>query len=179
MAVDLQSVVGLGPNLCNCRAVPGHLPVCGMFVSLYPDWVATVVYQDGRPPLRRCQDLFQAPAEPAEIRAGSHPERHRPYRRDRVLRSEPNRCPHRLVRDRFRHARTDGPELVPLGTEEESQRFPARSSGPADRPFRRCHAACCWSNSTRKVRLRCLDRIHRNRLSKNPHPSLSHRERGG
>lgn len=22
-------------------------PVCGMFVSLYPDWVATVLYQDG------------------------------------------------------------------------------------------------------------------------------------
>lgn len=30
--------------------VPGPkdtCPVCGMFVSLYPDWVATVVYQDG------------------------------------------------------------------------------------------------------------------------------------
>ncbi|MER2603690.1 MAG: nitrous oxide reductase accessory protein NosL, partial [Candidatus Competibacter phosphatis] len=22
-------------------------PVCGMFVSLYPDWVATLVYKDG------------------------------------------------------------------------------------------------------------------------------------
>ncbi len=22
-------------------------PVCGMFVALYPDWVATVLYQDG------------------------------------------------------------------------------------------------------------------------------------
>lgn len=35
-------------------------PVCGMFVSLYPDWTATVVYQDGdRAHFDGAKDLFK------------------------------------------------------------------------------------------------------------------------
>jgi nitrous oxide reductase accessory protein NosL len=45
-------ILGLTPAWSETLQLPAPgprdtCPVCGMFVSLYPDWVATVLYQDG------------------------------------------------------------------------------------------------------------------------------------
>ena len=52
LAAILLPVLGLSPAWSESSQLPAPstkdtCPVCGMFVSLYPDWVATVLYKDG------------------------------------------------------------------------------------------------------------------------------------
>ncbi|QQS55237.1 MAG: nitrous oxide reductase accessory protein NosL [Candidatus Competibacteraceae bacterium] len=99
-------------------------PVCGMFVGLYPDWVATVVYQDGHAHhFDGAKDLFKYLLNLPKYAPGHH--------RDDIARIG--------VTEYYGLSRIDahiawyvigsdmlgpmGHELVPLGTEEEAKDF--------------------------------------------------------
>lgn len=99
-------------------------PVCGMFVSLYPDWVATVVYQDGHAHhFDGAKDLFKYLL--------NLPKYAPDHNRDDIARIG--------VTEYYGLSRIDartawyvigsdmlgpmGHELVPLGTEEEAKDF--------------------------------------------------------
>jgi nitrous oxide reductase accessory protein NosL len=69
----LAGVLQLGPA---AREVPkpgqrDTCPVCGMFVALYPEWVATVVYRDGQAQhFDGAKDLFKYLLELAKYAPG-------------------------------------------------------------------------------------------------------------
>ena len=107
--------------------VPGPkdtCPVCGMFVSLYPDWVATVVYQDGHAHhFDGAKDLFKYLLNLPKYAPG--------HNRDDIARI--------AVKEYYGLSRIDahsawyvigsdvlgpmGHELVPLTSEEEAKEF--------------------------------------------------------
>ena len=99
-------------------------PVCGMFVSLYPDWVATVAYQDGHAHhFDGAKDLFKYLLNPPKYAPG--------HSRDDIARIGVTEY-YGLSRIDARAAwyvigsDTLGPmghELVPLATQAEAEEF--------------------------------------------------------
>ncbi|HEB96303.1 MAG TPA: nitrous oxide reductase accessory protein NosL [Sedimenticola thiotaurini] len=105
-------------------------PVCGMFVAKYPEWVATVVYEDGHADhFDGAKDMFKYLADMKKWAPGRHAEQIRAiavteyYGLERVD-----------ARSAWYVVGSDvlgpmGHELVPLATREDAEEFMRDHSG--------------------------------------------------
>lgn len=107
-------------------------PVCGMFVSRYPDWVATVTFRDGATAwFDGAKDLFKFLL---------HPERYQPGRRaadvERVQVTDYYALSRLDARDAWFVIGSDvlgpmGIELIPFAREADAREFQADHRGAA------------------------------------------------
>ena len=140
--VLLATAAGASPPKADPPGRDAKCPVCGMFVAKYPDWVAGVVFTDGRTAwFDGSKDLFKFLLKP---------ERYDPARRaDQVARI--------FVTDYYAVTRVDahqaffvigsdvfgpmGTELVPFATEAAAREFLADHKGKAILRFAEVDAA--------------------------------------
>ncbi len=138
----LATAAGASPPKADAPGRDAKCPVCGMFVAKYPDWVAGVVFTDGRTAwFDGSKDLFKFLLKP---------ERYDPARRaDQVARI--------FVTDYYAVTRVDahqayfvigsdvfgpmGTELVPFATEAAAREFLADHKGKAILRFAEVDAA--------------------------------------
>lgn len=141
-AALLATAAGASPPKADPPGRDAKCPVCGMFVAKYPDWVAGVVFTDGRTAwFDGSKDLFKFLLKP---------ERYDPARRaDQVARV--------FVTDYYAVTRVDahqaffvigsdvfgpmGTELVPFATEAAAREFLADHKGKAILRFAEVDAA--------------------------------------
>jgi copper chaperone NosL len=107
-------------------------PVCGMLVSKYPNWVATIVYKDGHAHhFDGAKDMFKFWHEPAKYAAGHKREDMVAIRVTDFYNLQPVDA-----RKAFYVIGSDvlgpmGHELVPLATQGGCRRFPQGPQGQA------------------------------------------------
>lgn len=105
-------------------------PVCGMFVAKYPEWVATVVYEDGHADhFDGAKDMFKYLADMEKWAPGRHAEQIRAiavteyYGLERI---DAHRAWYVIGSDVLGPM---GHELVPLATREDAEEFMRDHSG--------------------------------------------------
>jgi len=99
-------------------------PVCGMFVALYPEWVATVLYKDGHAHhFDGAKDLFKYLLDLPRWGPG-----HKPEEMETIAVTEYYGLTRINARDAWYVVGSDvlgpmGHELIPLATEAEANEF--------------------------------------------------------
>jgi hypothetical protein len=106
-------------------------PVCGMLVSKYPNWVATIVYKDGHAHhFDGAKDMFKFWHDPAKYAAGHKREDMAAIRVTDFYNLQPSTRA-RPLRHRFGRARSHGPRVRAAGDEGGCRRFPQGPQGQA------------------------------------------------
>jgi hypothetical protein len=104
-------------------------PVCGMLVSKYPNWVATIVYKDGHAHhFDGAKDMFKFWHEPAKYATGHKREDMAAIWVTDFYNLKLRGCAQGILCHRLRRAGADGPRVRAAGDESRMPTISSRST---------------------------------------------------